>query len=80
MNLILGRRNTMNRLADDLTKFFCLYLQATEHPPVTAEEYQMQDERAIERYGSNSVFHAKVNTLTARVLRIVEASHDHDKK
>ncbi len=62
------------RLVNDLQRFFCLYLQATEHPPITAEEYGKQEERSIEKYRSDSVFHYKVNTLTAHILRIVEAA------
>jgi len=62
---------TKDRIFDDLTRFFCLYLQATEHPPITVEDYQRQEDRSLEKYRSDPVFHAKVNTLTAHVLRII---------
>lgn len=59
-------------LRDKLTIFFCRYLQATERPPTTAQEFNRQETEALERYRNDPVFHTKVMTLTAHILDIIE--------
>jgi len=60
------------RVVRDLTKFFCFYLQATEHPPVTTEDWNKQESRSVEKYRNDPIFYNKVNTLVAHILKIVD--------
>ena len=69
-----------SRLSDKLTIFFCRYLQATERPPVTAEEFNNQESLALDKYRSDPVFHAKVQHLTACILRIIEEADNADRR
>lgn len=61
-----------DKLMDKLTIFFCRYLQAVERPPTKIEEFDQQETLALDRYRNDPIFHAKVQHLTAHILRIVE--------
>lgn len=61
-----------DKLSDKLTIFFSTYLQAVEQPPIRIEEFNQQETIALNRYRNDSVFHAKVQHLTAHILKIVE--------
>jgi hypothetical protein len=61
-----------DRLYNDLQRFFCIYQQAVECPTVTMKDFTQQEDKAYERFKSDSVFHARVQSLTHSVMVIVE--------
>jgi hypothetical protein len=63
-----------DKLYDDLTEMFLMYVQNSERIPVSAAEYVESEKIARDRFYNDAVFHAKVNALASRVMQIVDAN------
>ena len=64
-----------DKLYDDLTEMFLMYVQNSERIPVSAAEYAESEKISRDRFYNDAVFHAKVKALTSRVMLIVDANH-----
>ena len=65
--------NNFNKLADRLTEVIAVQLYYFEYPINSASEAAliMNNDKIFERYRNDYVFHAKVTSMVASVMRVV---------